>query len=371
MIPELEPRRYPASGYGLRADELGQQMMMGGIAAASLALIVVLLILAGFVIAAVLSIVAAIVIVILLQLMAWETAPTYGQAYKASVFGIFGFVAWVFVIHHVLPVHEYPWDPEASFLSHHQLLAHVQQDHWSLWPILPTLLVRFGPGLLICAWLLQRNLRLALAGPLGYLKAVVVSLIAVLLSSYVVAILGVRFVQRIVRPEHTLEIFLRQVPGSVVALAVFSVVGGIFAALVIYLATRLPRRSFPFPTRRRFYSTAVIGLFLYFGINTLVLFLYQDVKHLDAALERMFASGDPLGTLFGDSTLFANVRFWDYFVWQLPGLIVASWVMATRIRGPFEGPHGYLKACLVGGVAWPGALVGMIGVFVALVYVVR
>ena len=30
MIPELEPRRYPASGYGMRADELGQQMMMGG-----------------------------------------------------------------------------------------------------------------------------------------------------------------------------------------------------------------------------------------------------------------------------------------------------------------------------------------------------
>ncbi len=95
------------------------------------------------------------------------------------------------------------------------------------------------------------------------------------------------------------------------------------------------------------------------------------MKHLDAALERMFASGDPLGTLFGDSTLFANVRFRDYFVWQLPGLIVASWVMATRIRGPFQGPNGYLKACLVGGLAWPGALVGMIGIFVALVYVVR
>jgi len=47
VIPE--PERRPASGYGLRADELGQQMLMGGIAAASIALIIVLLIFAGFV----------------------------------------------------------------------------------------------------------------------------------------------------------------------------------------------------------------------------------------------------------------------------------------------------------------------------------
>ena len=49
MIPE--PERRPATSYGLRADELGQQMLMGGVAAASIALIIVLLIFAGFVIA--------------------------------------------------------------------------------------------------------------------------------------------------------------------------------------------------------------------------------------------------------------------------------------------------------------------------------
>jgi ABC-type dipeptide/oligopeptide/nickel transport system permease subunit len=53
VIPE--PARRPATGYGLRADELGQQMLMGGVAAAAIALIIVLLIVAGFVIAGVLS----------------------------------------------------------------------------------------------------------------------------------------------------------------------------------------------------------------------------------------------------------------------------------------------------------------------------
>ena len=85
--------------------------------------------------------------------------------------------------------------------------AHIQQEDWALRPILPTLLVRFVPGLLICAYLLQRNLGESLAGPGGYLKAVVTSLLAVLVSTYVVAILGVRFFERIVRPEHVLEIF--------------------------------------------------------------------------------------------------------------------------------------------------------------------
>lgn len=55
MISDPEPRRAPATGYGLRADELGQQMMMRGITAAASAVIIVLLILAGFVIAGVLS----------------------------------------------------------------------------------------------------------------------------------------------------------------------------------------------------------------------------------------------------------------------------------------------------------------------------
>src|SRR6185503_158180 len=41
-----EPERRPATGHGLRADELGQQMLMGGVAAASIALIIVLLIFA-------------------------------------------------------------------------------------------------------------------------------------------------------------------------------------------------------------------------------------------------------------------------------------------------------------------------------------
>ena len=39
MISDPEPRRTRASGYGLRADELGQQMMMGGITAAASAVI--------------------------------------------------------------------------------------------------------------------------------------------------------------------------------------------------------------------------------------------------------------------------------------------------------------------------------------------
>jgi len=74
VISDPDPRRSPATGYGLRADELGQQMMMGGVAAAAIALIIVLLIVAGFVIAGVLSIVAALVIVALLRLFGWATA---------------------------------------------------------------------------------------------------------------------------------------------------------------------------------------------------------------------------------------------------------------------------------------------------------
>jgi hypothetical protein len=208
------------------------------------------------------------------------------QAYKASVFGIFGLLTWALLIDHVLPVHEYAWD-QSPFLSHAQLIAHVQQDDWALWPIVPTLLVRFGPGLLICAYLLKRQLRDSLAGPVGYLKAVAVSLLGVLTSSYVVAILGVRFYERIIEPENALEIFLRQVPGSLVALALFSVIGGIFSAIAIFVATRLLRTPSPHVTPGRAYRTAVIGLFVYLALNTLVLFVYQDVKHLDTALERM------------------------------------------------------------------------------------
>jgi hypothetical protein len=366
-----EPERRPATGDGLRADELGQQMLMGGVAAASIALIIVLLIIAGFVIAGVLSIVAALMIVALLRLFEWESAPSYLQAYKASVFGIFGLLTWAFLIDQVLPVHEYAWDPQSPFLSHAQLIAHVQQDDWALWPIVPTLLVRFAPGLLICAYLLKRQLRASLAGPVGYLKAVAVSLLGVLTSSYVVAILGVRFFERIVKPENALEIFFRQVPGSLVALALFSVIGGIFSAIAIFVATRLLRKPSSHVTPGRAYRTAVIGLFVYLALNTLVLFVYQDVKHLDTALERMLASGDPIGMLFGDSSLFATVRFQDYFLWQLPGLLLSAGIMAARLRGPFLGPTGYVRSCVTGQVAWPAGFFGIFGIFVALVYVMR
>jgi membrane protein implicated in regulation of membrane protease activity len=84
VIPD--PERRPATGYGLRADELGQQMLMGGVAAASIALIIVLLIFAGFVIAGVLSIVAALVIVALLRLFEWESAPSEQMDDNATVY---------------------------------------------------------------------------------------------------------------------------------------------------------------------------------------------------------------------------------------------------------------------------------------------
>ena len=334
VIPE--PERRPATGYGLRADELGQQMLMGGVAAASIALIIVLLIFAGFVIAGVLSIVAALVIVALLRLSEWESAPSYLQAYKASVFGIFGLLTWAFLIDHVLPVHEYAWNPQSPFLSHAQLIAHVQQDDWALWPIVPTLLVRFGPGLLICAYLLKRQLRASLAGPVGYLKAVAVSLLGVLTSSYVVAILGVRFYERIVKPENALEIFSPAGAGiSSLRWRSSASSAGSLSAIAIFVAMRLMRNPSSHVTPGRAYRTAVIGLFVYLALNTLVLFVYQDVKHLDTALERMLASGDPIGMLFGDSSLFATVRFQDYFLWQLPGLLLSAGIMAARLRGPF------------------------------------
>jgi hypothetical protein len=157
----------------------------------------------------------------------------------------------------------------------------------------------------------------------------------------------------------------------VLALAIFSVVGGVFSAIVILVATRLLRNASPLHTRGRFYRTAVIGLFTYCVINTLVLFVYQDARQLDDALERMIASGDPLGMLFSDESLFAAVPVRDYFVWQLPGLLLSAGIMAARVRGPFAGPMGYLKACLVGEVAWPAGLVGIFGIVVALVYLVR
>ena len=168
VISDPEARRTRASGYGLRADELGQQMMMGGITAAASAVIIVLLIVAGFVIAGVLSIVAALIIVALLRL--------------------------------------------SPFLSHAQLVAHLQERDWSLWAILPTL---------------------------------------------------------------------------------------------------------------------------------------------------------------RDNSVFATVRFGDYFAWQLPGLLLAAGLMAARLRGPFLGPAGYLKSCLTGQVAWPAGFFGIFGIFVALVYVMR
>jgi hypothetical protein len=358
-------------GHGMTAQELGTQFAMGGIATAAIGLIFVLLIVAGFVIAGVLSIVAAVVIVALLRLFEWQTAPAYGQAYKASVLGIFGFVAAAFLINEVLPVHEYIWDPDVLFVSNSHLLNHIQQPGWSLRPILPTLLARFGPGLLICAYMLQRSLGESLTGAVGYLKAVLVSLLAVLVSSYVVAILGVRFVERIVRPEYALQIFLGQIPGSVIAMAVFSVVGGLFASLVIVVATRVLRSTEPFSTGGGFYRTAVIGLFTYCVVNMLVLFVYQDARQLDDALERMIASGDPLDVFFSDGSLFAAVPFQDYFVWQLPGLLLSAAILTARVRGPFLGPAGYLKACLVGEVAWPAGLAGIFGICVALVYLLR
>jgi hypothetical protein len=358
-------------GHGLTARELGTQVAMGGIATAAIGVIIALLIVAGFVIAGVLSIVAAAIIVALLRLFAWWTAPGYGQAYQASVLGIFGFVATAFLINEVLPVHEYIWDPDVPFVSNARLLAHLQQPDWTLRPILPTLLVRFGPGLLVCAYLLHRSLGEALAGPIGYLKAVFVSFVAVLVNTYVVAILGVRFYERIVRPEYALQIFLGQVPGSLLALAVFSVLGGIFAGIVLLVATRLSPGPAVAQTPGRCYRTAVIGLFTYCVVNTLVWFVYQDARQLDDALERMIASGDPLGVFFGDASLFAAVPFGSYFVWQLPGLLLSAAILSARDRWSFLGPGGYLKACLVGVFAWPAGLVGIFGTFVALVYLVR
>jgi hypothetical protein len=85
----------------------------------------------------------------------------------------------------------------------------------------------------------------------------------------------------------------------------------------------------------------------------------------------MIASGDPVGMLLGDRSLFSAVSFWEYFVRQLPGLLLAAAIVVARLRGTYLRPVGYLRACLVGELAWPAGLVGMFGVFVVLVYAVQ
>jgi hypothetical protein len=357
-------------GQGMTARELGQQVAMGGIAAASIGLIIVLLVLAGFAIAGVLSIVAAVVIVALLRLFEWESAPGYRAAYRASVVGIFGFVAWAFAIDQVLPVHRYLWDPDVPFLSHAQLLEYVRQPGWRVLPLLPTLLVRFAPGVLICSALLQRRLGYALAGVPGFLKACVVSTLAIVASTYVVAIVGVRFVEKVIEPQYAMQIFLAQLPQTAIVIVAFSLVGAIFSAIAISLVSRLagtPSTLGP----GRLYRTAVIGLCLYWSVTLLVLFVYQDAGQLDAALERIIATGDPVEVLRGPAAVFRDVPFGSYFVWQLPGLLLSAALLVTALGPRFAGPIGYLKTCLISAIAWPASLVGIFAMVVAVMVAVH
>jgi hypothetical protein len=50
----------------------------------------------------------------------------------------------------------------------------------------------------------------------------------------------------------------------------------------------------------------------------------------------MLASGEPIGMLFGDSSLFATVRFREYFLWQLLGLLLSAGIMAAGFGARFS-----------------------------------
>lgn len=354
-------------GRGFTQRELGVQVAMGAFGAAGIAVVIALLTLAGLLVSAVLSLVGALVIVAVMKVCDWQTAPGYWRAYGASVAGIFWFIGSALLIDVLLPAQRYPWDPASPWLGLGELLLHLQQGGGSLAEALPTLLVRFGPGLLPCAYMVHLNLRDRIPGVGGYLQSLAASVLAVGVSVYVVGIIALRFVEKVVRPEYGLHFFFRKIPETAIALTLYSLVGAVFSAIVIFVVVRLLRSGGGAPTGG-IYRTSLLGLFLYLAITSLVAFVYQDTDALDDVLEEVMRCGN-LAELVGPSM--AAVPFQKYFLWQLPGVLVSAGVLASRLDAPFGGPVGYLRACLTGQVAWLTAHAAIFGAFLAIADVMR
>lgn len=352
---------------GFTQRELGMQYAAGAIGAASIGVVIALLTLAGLVISAALSLIGALVIVAVMKLCDWQSAPGYGRAYGASVAGIFWFIGSAWLIDAFLPVQRDPWDPASPWLGLGELLGHLQHGSGSLAEALPTLSVRFGPGLLLCAYMVHLNLRDRIPGVGGYLQSLAASVLAIGVSVYVVGVIALRFVEKVVRPEHGLYFFLEKIPETAIAITLYSLVGAVFSAVVIFVVVRLLRSGGGAPAGG-IYRASLLGLFVYLAISALVAFVYQDTDALDLVLEEVMRCGN-LAELVGPSM--SAVPFHKYFLWQLPGVLISAGVLVSRLDGPFAGPAGYLRACLTGQVAWLAAHAAIFGAFLAAAEVMR
>jgi hypothetical protein len=350
-------------------SDKGIQVSVGFAGPGFMMVAIISLIVMGLAIAAAGAVVAGAVVVALLKVFDWERAPGYWRAYLASFWGIFALLAVSFVIDLVLPYQKEPWDPPTLFHSNQQLLAYMSREEWALWPILPTLLARFGPGLLVCAAILQRRLADAFTGPTGYLKACAVSLLAVLSSLYAVVVIGQRFVRLLATypggwpriGEDTLLVVL--------VISVFSIIGGLVASVVILVARKLSASARE-ASLGRIYLTAALALAACSVVTVIVLSVYPGTGLVDRFLEGLVASDEPLAYLRHTDLAPLAGPFGNFLVRQLPGLFVSAALITILLGRPFLGPAGYVRAVVTGGVAFAGSwlvcLAGALTLFVAL-----
>jgi hypothetical protein len=298
-------------------------------------LAILYLILLLSVVAAISAAIAGPVLRVVGKLYEWDNPPGWGYAFTAAFVGFFAFfLVAVFQV-------------EAGGRDMYHSTAVALTPEW-----FDFILNVYSLPILACAaamWWRMHGEYAVFAGLFGFFRAILVSLLCLWVSTQMIAASAGRVVEG---ANETQEGFIAGVLGLSMLGAVFSVVGGVFALLPVFMGTRLAARGgTPRAGLGRSFITAVLVVLTWLGASM--------------AAELCFNALDRAYFYFKDPALAGTVSPVVYLLpsaigfalCQLTAVGLAGSVLAWRAKAGFDGRGGWIRASLVAFVGIAAAVV--------------
>jgi hypothetical protein len=308
---------------------------------------------------------AGVVVREITRLLARDSNVAYSEARRASLAGLWRYVALTAIIRIVFGWYRagiVPLDDLGRLLSAMwqtgmtgvrivfavndvSLFAASAVDRWP--GIVGTLLVIRAPGIVAFARVLSRRIR----GPYQRFSGFVIGTIVAIVTVEVSLSLGVWISLRIWQHVHIIPFTVDERPSillgySALLLLPCAFIGGLPGGAIVLAFTRWLTVDHAVSYGRS-YSTAVRVLLVYGFWMVVAVLLFRDADGLVSWLAQVVFGRGPRDPELGASTLAESVA--ALLVLQLPGLLAAGRVIARRDYPVYEGALAYAKAC---GVAW-------------------
>ncbi len=336
-LPPFDPARERVQWY------YGGLPIPGGGGIIMLAIVYLILLLS--VVAAISAAIAGPVLRVVGKLYEWDNPPGWGYAFTAAFFGFFAF----FLVA-ILQV-------EAGGRDMYHTTALPLTAEW-----FDFVLNVYSLPILACAvvmWWRMHGEFAVFAGVFGFLRAILVSMLCLWISTQMIAASAGRIVDGV---QETQQGFSEGIRGLSMMALFFAVVGGAVATLPLTIGTRLAARGgAPRAGLGRSFVTAVLVVLTWLGASM--------------AAELCFNALDKAYWYFKDPAVAGTVSPFLYLLppaigfalCQLTAVGLAGSVLVWRAKAGFDGRAGWVRASAVSFAAIAVAVVPFVLLIVAMI----